>query len=267
MERLTMKSRFALAILAVPAIALLAASGAVAEPILRWSPSDATLEVGDQQTFAVILDDALDVRTMELYVQFDPAVVATVDGGPGALFDGFNLFDGFEEETADTWHGYVVILGAGDWTVGPGELFTWTVDAVAEGISPVVTVEITLLPPGDGDYVDVELTADQITVVDLTASGDVLPDAPRLGLFPNPFNPRTRVEMMLPGGGSGQLQVLDVRGRLVASPWSGSLGSAPLGVDWDGRDRHGEPLPSGVYTFRLLGDGGRVASARGVLVR
>jgi hypothetical protein len=259
-----MKPRF---IIATLAIVTLVAGSVLAEPILRWEPSDATMEVGDQQTFAVILDDTLEVRTLELYVQFDPAVVASVDGGAGALFDGFNLFDGFEEETPDTWHGYVVILGAGDWTVGPGELFTWTVDAVAEGVSPVVTVEMTLLPPGDETYEDAVLTDDQITVVDLTGAGDVVPTTPQLGLYPNPFNPRTTVEMTLPGGGAGRLEVLDVRGRLVASPWSGTLGTAPLRVAWDGRDRRGEPLPSGVYTFRLLGDGNRMASTRGVLVR
>jgi flagellar hook assembly protein FlgD len=38
-------------------------------------------------------------------------------------------------------------------------------------------------------------------------------------------------------------------------------------VDWDGRDRDGSPLPSGVYTFRLVADQGRAATVSGVLVR
>jgi hypothetical protein len=252
------------------ATALLAAlaSVVVAEPVLRWSPSDATIEAGQPTTFSVILDDTLDVRTIELYVQFDPAILASVEGGPGALFDGFQLFDGFTEETADTWWGYAVILAANDWTVGPGELWTWTVEGLAEGVSPVVTVEITLLPPGGGDYTEVELTDDQITVVDPTASLDIAPVAPRVGLYPNPFNPRTRVELRLPGGGRGRLEVVDLRGRVVDVPWSGDApAAAPVVLDWDGSDRTGSPLPSGVYTFRLIGDGGRGAAARGTLVR
>ena len=243
------------------------APAAFADPILHWTPSDAVIEIGDQATFSVVLDDALEVRTIELYVQYDPAIVTSVSGGPGALFDGFQLFQGFVDESADTWHGYAVILGAGVWTVGPGELWSWTVEGLAEGTSPVITVSIALLPPGGGDYTEVELTGDQITVVDPTAVGDPLPGAPRLGLSPNPFNPRTRVELLLPGGGQGRLEVVDVRGRLVDVPWSGGLGASPLWVDWDGRDRDGAPLPSGVYTFRLVADQGRGATVSGVLVR
>lgn len=240
---------------------------AVADPVLRWSPSAATIHLGNQATFSVMIDDALEIRTIELYVQYDPGVITSIDGEPGALFDGFNLFSNFEAETADTWHGYSVILGADMWTVGPGELFRWTVEGTAEGTSPVVTVALTLLPPGGGDYTEVELTDDQITVVDPTASLDIVPGTPRLGLYPNPFNPRTRVELLLPGGGHGRLEVLDVRGRLVSTPWSGAIGASMLSVDWDGCSGAGKPLPSGVYTFRLVGDHGRGASARGVLLR
>jgi hypothetical protein len=255
-------------IILIAGVLVTLAASALADPILRWSPSDAIVELGQEGTVSVILDDTLEVRTIELFVQFDPAIVGSVSGGPGALFDGFQLFDGFEAESADTWHGYSVILGADDWTVGPGELWSWTVEGLAEGISPVTTVSVTLLPPGGGDYTEVELTGDQITVVDPTASLDLPPDAPRLGLYPNPFNPRTRVELLLPGGGHGRLEVVDLLGRVVDVPWSGvAPATAPVTLDWTGRDRGGSPLPSGVYTFRLVGDRGRGATARGTLVR
>jgi flagellar hook assembly protein FlgD len=76
------------------------------------------------------------------------------------------------------------------------------------------------------------------------------------------------VEMTLPGGGNGRLEVLDLRGRVVARPWSGLLDAGvPLAVSWDGVDTLGQALPSGVYTFRLVGSRGQAASVRGVLVR
>jgi hypothetical protein len=261
-----MVHRIRLAILAVLLLTL--ATAGQADPVLRWAPSDTSIASGDQTTLSVMLDDTLDVRTLELFVQFDPAVVTTVDGGFGALFDGFNNFAGFEEVAPDQWHGYCVILGSGDWTTGPGELFSWTVEGLADGVSPIVTVEMTLLPPGSGDYPDAVLPDDQITVADLTGAAPPAVGAPALSLAPNPFNPRTEVAMTLPGGGQGQLEVLDLRGRVVARPWSGLVpADQPLTVTWDGADTLGRALPSGVYTFRLVGPRGYAATARGVLVR
>ncbi|MEZ4388831.1 MAG: hypothetical protein R3D98_14905 [Candidatus Krumholzibacteriia bacterium] len=251
------------------ALLLLVAGAALADPVLRWAPSDTLINTGDQATLSVMLDEPLDVRTIELRVAFDPAVVTTVSGGYGALFNGFNNFDGFEEEAPGQWHGYCVILGASDWTTGPGELFTWTVEGLADGgTCPITTVELTLLPPGGGDYPDAVLTDDQIRVLDPTGLEIPTVGLPRLALYPNPFNPRTTVEVSLPGGGVGSLEVLDLRGRVVARPWSGVVdATAPLAVSWDGVDTLGQALPSGVYTFRLVGSRGQSASVRGVLVR
>lgn len=253
--------------LVIASLALAAAVPALADPVLRWDPADPMVLLGDQATLSLTLDDTLDVRTIELFVQFDPGVVASVEGQPGALFDGFNLFQGFEAVGPDTWHFYCVILGSGDWTTGPGELLRWTVDTVAEGVSPVATMQLTMLAPGSVEYTEAVLVDGEIIVVDPTGVGEAAPAAPSVGLAPNPFNPRTRVQLSLPGGGPGRVDVLDMRGRVVDVPWTGVAGEQPVAVDWDGRDRHGAALPSGVYTFRLTGADGRVASTRGVLVR
>jgi hypothetical protein len=253
--------------LLIASLLLATAAAALADPVLRWDPADPLVQLGDQYTLSLTLDDTLDVRTIELFVQFDPGVVASVDGQPGALFDGFNLFQGFETVGPDQWHFYCVILGSDAWTTGPGELFRWTIDTVAEGVSPVATMQLTLIAPGSVEYTEAVLTDGQITVVDPTGVGDTAPAAPTVGLYPNPFNPRTRVQLSLPGGGPGRVDVLDMRGRVVDVPWSGTADDRPVDLDWDGCDRHGQPLPSGVYTFRLSGAGGRVASVRGVLVR
>jgi hypothetical protein len=255
--------------LAVVLLLGLAAPGrAVAEPVLRWEPAAPELAPGEQATLSVMLDDTLDVRTFEVYVTYDPDVIASVDGGPGALFDGYNLFPGFEPETADQWHGYCVILGAEDWATGPGELFTWTVEALVDGVSPVQTVEVTLLPPGGGDYPEATLPDTEITVLDLTGASVPGPARPALTLAPNPFNPRTRITLEVPGGGPARLQILNLRGEVVAEPWSAvAPADAAVHVDWDGTDRRGRALPSGVYQFRLEGSRGHTAWQRGVLVR
>jgi len=240
----------------------------MADPVLHWAPSDTLINNGDQVRLSVMLDEAVDVRTIELSIEFDPDVVLTIDGGPGTLFDGFNNFAGFEEQEPGRWYGYCVILGASDWTTGPGELFHVTVEGtVAGGTSPLSTVSIVLLPPGGGEYPETVLTDDQIRVLDVTQADNTTPDLPDLTIYPNPFNPRTTIRMTLPPNSSGRLEVLDLRGRVVATPWQGRVDSNTLSVDWDGNDTRGQAMPSGVYTFRMVGDRGPAVNRRGVLIR
>lgn len=254
--------------LATLAALLSLAAVAHADPLLRWDRPLDKLLVGDQATLSVMLDDTLRVRTIELRVAFDPEVVASVDGGPGALFAGFDLYPGFELTEDGRWYGYCVVLGADDWAQGPGELFRWTVRAIAEGSSPVATVEIRLRPPGGGDYPDVALPGTALDVGDITTSPS-LPDAvSRLALFPNPFNPRTTVTLTATDGGSGAIDVIDLRGRLVATVWQGNWSPGVVHASWDGRGRSGNAVASGTYVFRLRDDVGKTLDrARGTLAR
>ncbi len=242
---------------------------ALADPVLRWSPADGNVPVGGEITLSVMLDDAVPVRTIELYIEYDADLVTTVSGGPGALFDGYNLFQGFAEvnpEEPGVWHGYCVILGATVWTTGPGELFRWTVRGDVAGICPIVTAELTLLPPGGGSYPDAILPNTTLIVGDdLTAAPAEPAGAASVVVQPNPFNPTTRVAFTLGESTGGRLEVLDARGRHVATLWQGD---ETVGwTSWDGTDETGRALPSGVYSFVLTGDDGRRTLARGTLVR
>jgi flagellar hook assembly protein FlgD len=47
-----------------------------------------------------------------------------------------------------------------------------------------------------------------------------------------------------------RVEILDVSGALVATPWEGRLAGEPISLQWDGRDRKGRSVPSGVYFVR-----------------
>jgi hypothetical protein len=77
---------------------------------------------------------------------------------------------------------------------------------------------------------------------------------------PNPFNPSTEIVFSLVTNGSVRLGIYDVRGRLVATLADADLNSGPHRMAWDGRDRNGVQVASGVYFYRLT-------SARGIQTR
>jgi hypothetical protein len=247
----------------------LGALPAVAQPVLRWAPADTTVDSGQEATLALMLDDTLTVRTLEFFIEYDADILTTVGGEPGALFQGFNLFWGFEEvdgAASGQRHGYCVVLGADDWALGPGELFTWTVRASQAGTAELAALSVQLLPPGSGEYEDVQLPPATVTVVGTSPAPLPPPVGPRLSLHPNPFNPRTTIGISGAPGQAASLDVFDLQGRRLGRLWQGDLDRGGA-VDWDGRDAAGRLLPSGVYTFVLTGSDGSRAWTRGTLIR
>jgi glucose/arabinose dehydrogenase/mono/diheme cytochrome c family protein len=79
----------------------------------------------------------------------------------------------------------------------------------------------------------------------------VLPTAFALQNYPNPFNAATRVRFALPQDSEIQLAVFDIGGRLVHELFNGSRPAGNHEVIWDGRNREGNDLSSGIYLVRL----------------
>ena len=88
------------------------------------------------------------------------------------------------------------------------------------------------------------------------------------GNHPNPFNPSTTIRFELPRTARITLSVHDLSGRRVRTLASGERPhpAGPGAVDWNGRDDHGRPLPSGLY-FCRLSDGVSIASCKVTLIK
>jgi hypothetical protein len=99
---------------------------------------------------------------------------------------------------------------------------------------------------------------DQVPVV-LNQSGATAapePDAERsadlrLRAYPNPANPYTTIAFDLPMTASARLRVYDAGGGLVRDLVDAELPAGSHSYRWDGRDRDGGVVSSGVYYFRL----------------
>ena len=249
------------------------ASAASAQIALRFSPPDTTFEPGATIRVSVMLDDAIYFRTVEVTVTYDATLVRSVSGGRGALFSDSDFFvwESFEESVPGQWHGFAIIMGATDSLSGPGELFAWEVEGLIDGTTPLTGIEAKLYEPNAAPIPDVTLDATTLEVRTAPSAVDDLPAfQPDLKLYPNPFNPGTRIGFDLPAGGHVLLSVFDARGRLVATLHEGHAPSGPLHFDWDGRNNSGAVQPGGVYLFRLHSrqDGvTHTATTKGILLK
>ena len=69
--------------------------------------------------------------------------------------------------------------------------------------------------------------------------------------FPNPFNPETQIGYGLPEAVHARLVVYDVLGREVKVLVDAVQPAGSYSVVWDGKDRNGSTVTSGVYFYRL----------------
>lgn len=248
----------------------LGAATARAAVALRFTPEDTSVALGAPATLRVLLDEPLDVRTVELWVTYDPAVLTSVGGGQGQLFraTGCLVWEGFEPQAPGQWHGYAIVIGSTCWVSGAGELFRWEFTGEARGVSPVVAAEVRLYDPQAVLIDGVTLAPATVRVKDPSLSGvPSHPGGPALRIAPNPFNPRAMVGLAAGIPGPARVELFDLRGRSLGTVWEGWADDAGVSFAWDGRDRAGQALPGGVYLLRLRDAAGSAALARAVILK
>ncbi|MDO9170848.1 MAG: zinc-dependent metalloprotease family protein, partial [bacterium] len=100
--------------------------------------------------------------------------------------------------------------------------------------------------------------------VAITASTVDVPAAPATALLrgarPNPFNPRTAVEVALDRRRHLLLRVFDVTGRELAVLAQGDFDAGGHVFVWDGEEIGGRAVPSGTYVVRL--ESGEIRESR-----
>jgi aminopeptidase N len=91
---------------------------------------------------------------------------------------------------------------------------------------------------------------------DLLPASGPLPDRYSLSQnYPNPFNAGTAVQFGIPRRSEIRVEIFDLLGRPVALLADGRYEPGIHTVTWDGRDRSGGTLASGVYCCRLSAEG------------
>ena len=69
--------------------------------------------------------------------------------------------------------------------------------------------------------------------------------------YPNPFNPNTTIEYTLPEPTSLSIVIFDLQGKIVKTLVDGMQTAGRHSAIWDATNQFGEPVPSGLYIYRM----------------
>jgi hypothetical protein len=69
--------------------------------------------------------------------------------------------------------------------------------------------------------------------------------------YPNPFNPSTTIEYAVPEPTSMTIVIYDIQGRAIKTLVNATHAAGSYSVVWDATNRFGEPVPSGLYIYRM----------------
>jgi hypothetical protein len=172
------------AILIMLTILVATCAGAVE---LRFDPHNGGFVMGQDITLSIFTDEVVDIRTIELTIAFDPAILAPVDGNPGALYDaaGCSIFDDYQNDTPGECYGAAVTIGFDCWVTGPGELYNFIFHTLAEGVSPINVVMLRLYNPA-GDVIEEVILPDTHVYVGLDFGDAPDPTYPTLMVSDGP---------------------------------------------------------------------------------
>ncbi|MBN1479359.1 T9SS C-terminal target domain-containing protein [candidate division KSB1 bacterium] len=93
--------------------------------------------------------------------------------------------------------------------------------------------------------IQLRITADISTSIELPTEYELAQN------YPNPFNPVTAISYSLPEPVDMTLNIYDVQGKLVRKLVSGLQPAGVHTIIWDATTASGEPVPSGLYLYRM----------------
>ena len=101
----------------------------------------------------------------------------------------------------------------------------------------------------------------------LTTNDDLTPKSFKLYQnSPNPFNPNTNIHFDLPKNESISLIIYNVIGKEVAQINRNNLSAGSHVINWKGQNQYGDPLPSGLYIYRLVA-GNKISTKKMLLLK
>lgn len=134
---------------------------------------------------------------------------------------------------------------------------------IAPGSGEILRLPLLALQPTNDSVLPVRLTSVVLSTpgareipVEGFSAGAVPREFQLLQNYPNPFNPQTTIKYRIAGERNAnvvvRLQVFNILGEEVVTLVDGPKGAGEHTIIWDGRDKSGQKVSSGVYLYRLV---------------
>lgn len=133
----------------------------------------------------------------------------------------------------------------------------------------LLLISTIVLISGGPAYSSVHYADSEIFVLDnvTSVSDNTMPSLVSIvSAHPNPFNPRTTIGFEVGATSDLRLAIYDLQGRVISSLLEGRFAAGYHEAEWQGVDRSGHGVPSGVYFCRLV-SGNTAQTCKLVLVR
>ena len=165
---------------------------------------------------------------------------------------------GFKEnlENADLWRllyeiSHLVVIDEGDvFESYSGSLAfsTFPLNAIVSADGRLLYSEIAF----DLETLDQIIESNTTLAVSVNDDPANLPDEIRVhNAYPNPFNPSTTISFDLNVRSTLKLKIYDQIGREVITLFNGTLEPGTYSYIWDGKNRNGKRVSSGIYISQL----------------
>ena len=205
-------------------------------PLYHVALPQVRAQAGQQVEVPVAIEDATGLYAGGLRVTYDPAVLQAVEATPRGLLNG-SFWQANTDLPGEVRCAFLALepLATG------GNLFTLTFDVH----SPIETqkTSLTLVEAAFNDGVSVNRQNGTVHLLPSTAH--------LLSSYPNPFNPKTTIQYVLPAEGAIRLYLYDTSGQVIRRLVEKEQTVGIHAVVWDGRDDAGRNVASGVYLSRL----------------
>ncbi len=229
-------------------------------------------------------------------VVFEPLYVYTTPPAPEDL-----VCEGIIPDQVELSWSYEDILGFSNFNV------YWSENGSEFQLSGTANeTEFVFGPAVENSYYEFYVTATNVLEIESDSSGvigfswvgsednEVMPNAPELTVYPNPFNPSTTISLSLNTeitrlrqDYAGQAEdteicIYNIKGQKVkifafpnGSCRMGTSDNHPVSnsptlqfsITWDGTDANDSPVPSGVYFFQLTVNGEAQTVTKGLLLK
>jgi hypothetical protein len=112
-----------------------------------------------------------------------------------------------------------------------------------------------LLLGDDGNILDAHAAVNKVISNVADASTPILRTFYLNHNYPNPFNPTTTIEYVLPKNSYVEIQIIDILGQHVRTLVAEEKNAGSHQVTWNGLDDAGNRVASGVYLYRMTAEG------------